>query len=290
MVKGMGEFRQRLPDYPGRRVMHFAVVGLCSFLIGLGGMIGMDLWTRLGLAPPFVVGLEPVLPVLGMGVVEVLGYGLIYQVWRCRRRWLQKFHDRAYQHAFHYVMVGVPLVFSMVVHAYFPILVWSPAPSFGSLTWGLAVPLTTFLGVDVAFTVGLRLLGGVACVVLAGVVLGRALQTFGLDYVAVVYLYYPEDSQLQDHEIYSVLRHPVYHSLFLFFFGAVIWQFSVYALLFFCMFTVGMVSHIRFVEEKELVERFGQQYLEYRRQVPAVIVRLRDLRSYFRFLLGQKGP
>jgi protein-S-isoprenylcysteine O-methyltransferase Ste14 len=42
---------------------------------------------------------------------------------------------------------------------------------------------------------------------------------------------------------------------------------------------------LRFVEEKELIERFGQSYLDYRARVPAFWPRWRDLPIFFRFLL-----
>ncbi|MGQ9723718.1 MAG: methyltransferase, partial [Candidatus Jordarchaeum sp.] len=64
----------------------------------------------------------------------------------------------------------------------------------------------------------------------------RALQYFSWDYIAVLYLYYPEESELQEYEIYSVLRHPTYSGGILIFLGAVFARFSVYSLLFFLFF------------------------------------------------------
>jgi protein-S-isoprenylcysteine O-methyltransferase Ste14 len=45
---------------------------------------------------------------------------------------------------------------------------------------------------------------------------------------------------------------------------------------------------LRFVEEKELIERFGGAYLDYRARVPAFWPRLRELPTFFRFLLTGK--
>jgi protein-S-isoprenylcysteine O-methyltransferase Ste14 len=42
---------------------------------------------------------------------------------------------------------------------------------------------------------------------------------------------------------------------------------------------------VRLVEEKELIERFGQAYVDYRQCVPAFWPRLRDLKGFFEFLI-----
>lgn len=42
---------------------------------------------------------------------------------------------------------------------------------------------------------------------------------------------------------------------------------------------------VTLVEEKELIERFGPNYAEYRRRVPAFWPRLDNLRGFFSFLI-----
>lgn len=37
-------------------------------------------------------------------------------------------------------------------------------------------------------------------------------------------------------------------------------------------------------EEKELVERFGEGFIEYQKNVPALFIRPSKIRSYFKFL------
>jgi len=46
--------------------------------------------------------------------------------------------------------------------------------------------------------------------------LARAISVFGIDYMAVVYLYFPEESEVIENETYSVLRHPTYAGLIFF--------------------------------------------------------------------------
>jgi len=101
--------------------------------------------------------------------------------------------------------------------------------------------------------------------------------------MAVVYLYFPEESEIQDHEIYSVIRHPTYFAGILLGIGALVFRFSVYSILMFIVvFALFWLQARR--EEKELVDRFGESYEEYMRRVPGFLLRSKDIRLYFRFL------
>jgi protein-S-isoprenylcysteine O-methyltransferase Ste14 len=44
---------------------------------------------------------------------------------------------------------------------------------------------------------------------------------------------------------------------------------------------IGINIHIKFVEERELIDRFGDDYIKYRESVPALFVKLKDLKKYF---------
>ena len=119
--------------------------------------------------------------------------------------------------------------------------------------------------------------------VLGMLTLRAALFTFGLDYMAVVYLFFPEESEVQQHEIYSVIRHPAYLSGVLLSAAGLFFRFSVYSILLFLL--VYLVFRLQiWKEEKELVERFGEGYNEYRKSVPAFLVRPSKMKAYFRFL------
>jgi len=113
----------------------------------------------------------------------------------------------------------------------------------------------------------------------------RAIQVFGVDYMAVVYLYFPEESQIQDNEIYSVLRHPAYASLLIIALGGTFHTFTLLSFLAFLTFILGCYVHIYFVEEKELIQRFGDSYKSYQEEVPAFFIRPKDINIFLRFLL-----
>jgi protein-S-isoprenylcysteine O-methyltransferase Ste14 len=102
--------------------------------------------------------------------------------------------------------------------------------------------------------------------------------------MALVYIYYPEESELQDNQIYSIVRHPTYFALLLIALGAWIGYLSVYALTSFVLFVIGINAHLKFVEEKELLERFGQDYRDYKKKVP-IIVKPLKIPILFKFIL-----
>jgi hypothetical protein len=62
----------------------------------------------------------------------------------------------------------------------------------------------------------------------------------------------------------------------------------MYSIIFFMIILAGLLLHIRFVEEKELIARFGKPFLKYREKVPALLVRPRKIGAYFRFIAGHK--
>jgi len=102
----------------------------------------------------------------------------------------------------------------------------------------------------------------------------RALQTFGTDYMSVVYLYFPEESKIQNHEIYSVIRHPTYGGYLPPGLGGLFFTFTLYSIIFYLMFLLSFYLHIHFVEENELLTRFGQLYREYLKNAPAFLLNL----------------
>ncbi|MFX1452514.1 MAG: hypothetical protein ACFFCM_16880, partial [Promethearchaeota archaeon] len=57
--------------------------------------------------------------------------------------------------------------------------------------------------------------------------------------------------------------------------------FSMYSILYFLIFLIGINIHLKFVEEKELIERFGEDYIKYKKMVPALFIRFKDLKKYF---------
>ena len=103
-----------------------------------------------------------------------------------------------------------------------------------------------------------------------GVVLWvRAVLVFGIDNLSLMYIYFPEESRLVSSNVYSVLRHPIYSAVLRLIFALVLWNGSPFALFAGVMAPLSMYVWVRTVEERELIERLGEGYRDYRRHVPA---------------------
>lgn len=74
---------------------------------------------------------------------------------------------------------------------------------------------------------------------------------------------------------YNYCRNPMTLGTTLFYFGVAIWLGSFSAVLLGLVYPVGILIYIKLIEEKELEERFGYEYLEYKKRTPFLIPRLR---------------
>jgi protein-S-isoprenylcysteine O-methyltransferase Ste14 len=124
---------------------------------------------------------------------------------------------------------------------------------------------------------------GWLCVVIGAVLFVRSVFTFGLDYITMVYTYFPEEGRIVNTSIYNVLRHPVYAGALRFGIGLACLNMGIYALSFAVLLPLGLTGWILLVEEKELLERFPG-YAEYRKNTPAFWPRITNLPAFFKFL------
>ncbi len=110
----------------------------------------------------------------------------------------------------------------------------------------------------------------VAYLLITGVVLWlRALFVFGIDNLSLMYVYFPAESRLVSSNVYSALRHPIYSAVLRLIFALVLWNGSAFALFAGVMAPLSMFVWVRLIEERELIERLGDGYRDYRQRVPA---------------------
>jgi protein-S-isoprenylcysteine O-methyltransferase Ste14 len=112
----------------------------------------------------------------------------------------------------------------------------------------------------------------------------RSMFAFGVDNLALLYVYFPEEGRLVDSSIYAVVRHPVYAAATYVCLALGLWRGTWPSLAFGLLAPFGLTVWLRLVEERELIERFGESYREYRRRVPAFYPRLQDWVKLLRFL------
>lgn len=75
---------------------------------------------------------------------------------------------------------------------------------------------------------------------------------------------------------YTYCRNPMTLGTTAFYLGVAIWTGSLSALILALIYPAGILIYIKLVEEKELEQRFGLEYLEYKRRTPFLIPRFRS--------------
>ncbi len=287
-LKGIEKLREKLPSYPGKKILFFPILATSSFFLGLISLLILDVIPRFFPTIEFFIVIEPIMPILGTLMIGTIGFLCIFKVWHSKEKYLKKFKEFAYQRAFKFGLIGVPIVFVLVLHAYIPYELLPPSAPVNGITVSLSTSLLSIIAGFATIEIIIRIVGSFFFIFIGLLTMRRAIFSFGIDYMAVVYLYYPEESEVQEHEIYSILRHPTYLAILLFCLGGFFARFSLYSIFIFAILLTGLLIHIRLVEEKELIKRFGDSYLEYRKKVPALLVRPKNLGKYFKFLIKAK--
>ncbi|MHA2142554.1 MAG: methyltransferase family protein [Candidatus Thorarchaeota archaeon] len=284
-LKGIEKLREKLPAYPGKRIALLPLGAAFVSLLGYLFLIILDVLPRFFSDIEALAMIEPYLPILGSLLIMALAFMLIGQVWNAREKMKAEYGDLAYQKMLPRGLAGVFLVPPLIFHQLTSIRSLLPGPPVNELTIQWSQSILPVMGIPPELEVWVRMIVSSVIFILGLLTMRSAILTFGVDYMAVVYLYFPEESEIQDHEIYSVIRHPTYFAGVLLGIAALIFRFSVYSILMFIIvFALFWLQARR--EEKELVDRFGESYEEYMRRVPRFLLRSKDIRLYFSFLRG----
>jgi protein-S-isoprenylcysteine O-methyltransferase Ste14 len=104
-----------------------------------------------------------------------------------------------------------------------------------------------------------------------------------------IYLFFPEHGSRVSGGVYSYLRHPAYAMGIYMSLGFAILRNNLPAILVALIFAAQHSLVIR-LEDKELVERFGDQHRRYVKETPAIFPRFHDLGDFTRLLfLGRES-
>ena len=197
-------------------------------------------------------------------IIVALGFLLLGLFFSRRKAYEEKYKGLAYRNAFaHFVIPGLALLFAAIAHAGY-----MNGPQIPPGWWMIIISL-----------LGWYLL-------ITGIILWlRSVLAFGLDNLAMLYVYHPEEGQIVNSSIYQILRHPIYAGALRVGMGLALINGNANALAFALLLPLAFTGWIRLVEERDLIARFGQAYLEYRKKVPAFWPKWSDLSAYFTFLL-----
>ena len=287
-LKGFDKLREKVPGYPGKKIALIPLRGLVAAILAYSFLIFLDILPRLFPDNALLVLLEPILPVLGSFLVGALAVWLIAIIWIRREPMKAEYGDLAYQKMIPKGVMGVMIVPSVIFHAFTSVRSLPPGPPMNDLTTLFSQSLLPLLGITGQLDIWIRLILTGFFTIVGLLVVRSSIMTFGIDYMTVVYLYFPEESEIQEHEIYSIVRHPAYMAGVILGGAAMFFRFSVYSILFALIVYLIFKVHIR-REEGELLERFGDGYAEYRKKVPALYVRVRDLKLFVKFLFMKPG-
>jgi protein-S-isoprenylcysteine O-methyltransferase Ste14 len=249
-IKGFDELRGHFPDLntPGGR-LRIALTALAIFALTTIYFLVSDQ------IPTWTIDSEI--------VVMTIGFLLFSLFFVKRSEYLEKYGDLAYRNAFvRFAIPGLAVLFAAIGHiAYMNGPKWPP----GTITTLMAV-LGTYW-------------------VIVGIILWiRTVLTFGVDYLTMLYVYFPEKGHIARSRIYDILRHPIYAAAMRIGLGLALLNTSIYALVFMPFLPLGLYGFVHLVEEKELLARFPD-YAEYRKRVPAFWTKPKDIGRFWKFLL-----
>ena len=282
-LKGMEKLREKLPAYPGRRIYLLPLKGIAVGILAYIFLIVLDILPRMFSDIVLLGIIEPALPLLGSLLIVTIALWLLGTLWSRRNFMKSQYGNLSYQMMISRGAMGVALIPPVTLHAATSIRSLPPVPPVNDLTIQFSKSLLPILGVTPGLDIGIRLVLSGIIFLIGLLVVRSSILTFGIDYMTVVYLYFPEESEVQDHEIYSVVRHPVYMGGVLLGAAGMIFRFSIYSILLFVI--VYLIFRVQIKrEEHELIERFGNGYREYREKVPALHVQPTDFKSFLKFL------
>jgi protein-S-isoprenylcysteine O-methyltransferase Ste14 len=196
-------------------------------------------------------------------IIIALGFLVMSLFFSRKHAYIEKYKVLAYRNAFaHYAMPGLALILAAIAHA-------------GYMN-GPFVPQGWWTTIFFAIGWYMLYIGAILWI--------RSVFTFGADNLALLYVYHPEEGHIIDSNIYAILRHPIYAGVLRIGIGLALLNGNANAIAFAILLPLGFTGWIRLVEEKELIERFGKSYLDYRKRIPAFWPQFRDLGKFFIFL------
>ena len=141
---------------------------------------------------------------------------------------------------------------------------------------------------------GVRVLANLPCTIISNAFIIVGLLLFlqvhlklGVARQYYMYQYYPDESTITQDAIYNYVRHPLYAGLIYLLIGVVLASGTIQGFYMGLMILPYFLGRI-IPEEKDLVRRLGQEYIDYRKRVPALLPRLSEWTGFLRCLIDMK--
>ncbi|MBN2156762.1 MAG: isoprenylcysteine carboxylmethyltransferase family protein [Candidatus Lokiarchaeota archaeon] len=280
-ISGLQRFINYLPDYSEKQskllLLRLPGFAILFFLLQIGFFYSIRFLTLQYPIKLFKVILF-IVPILNNIIFIFFGTLIAQLGFHKKKDYLEKYGNRAYQRIVKTILFGISMVFAGILFGYVPLFY----PS-GQIGYYLSQPFyswfTNWDWVWIRYT-----LGGI-CFLIALRTAYRAVEEFGIDTAAMVYVYFPEDAKIVDHDIYSIVRHPMYLAVVLVAIGGFLTHFSGYSILLSIITYLNFCRHI-LVEERELKIRFGKSYEEYIKRTPGMLISPKNWPKFFKFLIN----
>jgi len=140
-MKGIDEFRNKLPDYQGKKIRLFAVIAFTVFVTSLMFQLFLDSLPRIFRRIDVLQMIAPLTPIIGPLIIISIGFLVVRKFWRIRDKYLSKYGIKAYQKAFKLIVIGIPMLFSVIVHSFFSTDLFAPYRIDDTFSRYLGVPI-----------------------------------------------------------------------------------------------------------------------------------------------------
>jgi protein-S-isoprenylcysteine O-methyltransferase Ste14 len=288
-IKGFEKFRKKLPALSGKKMAILPIYAICMIVIAFAVYVTFDSLPAILASSGINEIILSFFPLVGVLIMESAGFLFVWQLWFLRDRLKAKYGPTSYQRVIFVGFAGIVWVLTVAVNQYIPYYLFAQDFWASSSVQVVGTSLETFLSNTAPAVFYVKEVLALILFVFGLLTLVRAIQVFGVDYMAVVYVYFPEESKIQENAIYSILRHPTYAGVLLIALGGAFFTFTLLSFAAYLILLTGFYIHIYLVEEKELIKRFGNSYREYQNNVPAVFVNPKNIGTFLRFLFKQEN-
>lgn len=113
----------------------------------------------------------------------------------------------------------------------------------------------------------------------------KSIKIFGMDNLFMYYVYFPEKSKKTESVIHSLLRHPIYSAMARISVGLGVLMGTPDSIMLGIVLPIVQFFWLKYFEEKELIERFGESYNDYIKNTNAIWNKPQNIIKYWKFLL-----
>lgn len=203
--------------------------------------------------------------IVGQAVLLAFAITVLGQFYVKKKKYIAKYGvEEAYRKAFfRFHVTTMPFIYASAIH---PIYAYSQTPPF--------------------INIHVRVVIAAYFVISAIILHRRTIKIFGIDNLFMYYVYFPEKSVKTESTIHSIIRHPVYSAMARISIGLGVFAGTPETVILGTILPISQLFWLSIYEEKELVQRFGKGYADYKKNVWAIWVKPKSLGGFFNFLLG----